>query len=65
MTPSAKQLHDAQCRLVEKAQKRLEEMLDNGGSTQSSQSLAKGILDLIGGQSKLAVQLHPATKVER
>lgn len=65
MTPNAKQLYDAQGRLIEKAQERMDVLLDNGGSTQASQSLAKAILDLATAQGKLAQQLHPASKIER
>lgn len=64
-TPGAKALHDEQCRLIKKTQARLSESIENGGADQRAQLLAKALVDLIAGQTKLAAQLHPATKIER
>lgn len=65
MTPTVKSLYGQQLRLIKSTQDRLANNLDNDGTGQKTQVLAKAIFDLASGAQKLEAQLHPASKVER
>lgn len=63
--PTITALYQRQLRLIESTQKRLEANLENEGSVQTSQALAKTLTDLTSGAQKLESQQHPGAKVDR